>query len=103
MPLDFGHSPLFGDVFDFVVSGTVAGALHGYFRKIPSIATSVVSDTNFHHEAASRLTLEIINVNCSNPLPEITLLSLNPPDADIESMCTVNITRPAHIAFLENV
>lgn len=88
MPLDFGHSPLFGDVFDFVVSGTVAGALHGYFRKIPSIATSVAS---------------VINVNRSNPLPEITLLSLNPPDADVESMCTINITRPAHIAFLENV
>ena len=88
---------------DFLVSGTVGGALHGYLRNIPSIATSVASLTDAHHEAASRITTELARALDGSPLPETPLLNVNLPNVEAAAIEAVEITRPGPTAFLENV
>lgn len=103
------------DAFD---SGTVGGAMRGYFRSIPSIAVSVTAVTGVLYEPAAqvamRLAQEVIrngarpylyNVNVPNVVPErlkgvrTTFLG---PKAYLENVIRGNDGRRTHFWILHN-
>ena len=113
-----GTETLFNEPFDLVVSGineganlgldvldsgTVGGALRGYFRKIPSIAVSVTDVTNVIYAPASRiarlLAAQVIAGNSARPL----VYNINVPNVPEEQLKGVKATFLGPKAFLESV
>lgn len=90
---------------DTLDSGTVGGALRGYFRKIPSIAVSVTDVVNVRYEAAARAALNLARAITEpadrNPRP--TLYNLNVPNAAPDKIKGVKTTFLGPKAWLENV
>ena len=87
---------------DVLDSGTVGGALRGYFRGIPSIAISVASVTGVLYEPAAHVARSLataIAQNGSRPL----LYNVNVPNVASERIRGVRATFLGPKAFLENV
>jgi 5'-nucleotidase len=113
-----GAEVLFSHAFDLVVSGineganlgmdvldsgTVGGALRGFFRKIPSIAVSVTSVTGVRYESAARvarvLAAEVVNGAGSRPV----MYNVNVPNLPGDQLKGVKATFLGPKAFLESV
>ena len=90
---------------DVFVSGTIGGALHGYYRKIPSIAISVAysPNTGVRYEAAARTATAIARALGNNPPPGLQLLNVNLPDVESKDIESVEITRLGPVAYEPNV
>ncbi|MCH8206481.1 MAG: 5'/3'-nucleotidase SurE [Chloroflexi bacterium] len=88
---------------DVMVSGTVGGAFQGYFRHIPSMAVSVVYETEVRYEAAARATKALARAISANSMPSPLLLNVNVPSLTPEEIERVEVTRLGPAAYLENV
>ncbi len=88
---------------DILLSGTVGGAFQGYFRNIPSIAVSVASLDNVQYEAAAQTTKALAQAISKNSLPRPLLLNVNLPNAALDKIERVEITRLGSRAFLASV
>jgi 5'-nucleotidase len=87
---------------DVLDSGTVGGAMRGFFRGIPSIAMSVTSVTGVLYEAAAQVAKNLaraVTENGSRPL----LYNVNVPNLQTERLKGVQTTFLGPKAFLENV
>lgn len=88
---------------DVMVSGTVGGALQGYYRDIPSIAVSVFYEDAVRYDAAAyatkMLTRNILEIVNSPPM----LLNVNVPSLSLKDIENVCITKLGPATFLENV
>jgi 5'-nucleotidase len=88
---------------DIMSSGTVGGAMQGYFRNIPSMAVSVTSLTDVKYEAAV-LTARCLAVAISRSSPPgPLLLNVNLPNVAPEMIEKVDITRLGPRAYMESV
>lgn len=65
---------------DVTNSGTVAAALEGAIRGIPSIAVSMDGQTRFRFPQGAKVALEIAKMVMQQGLPADTLLNVNIPD-----------------------
>ena len=87
---------------DVLDSGTVGGALRGYFRGIPSIAVSVTSVTGVLYDPAAQVAKNLaaaIPRNGNRPL----LYNVNVPNVAFERIKGVRTTFLGPKAYLENV
>ena len=88
---------------DVLVSGTVGAAFHGYFRRIPSIALSVISLTDIYLDAASRLASLLALRVKEGILPKEILLNVNLPNKPIDEIKGVLVTRLSGNSYSEVV
>ena len=87
------------DVFD---SGTVGGAMRGYFRGIPSIAVSVTSVTGVLYSPAAQVAKSLATaVGRIEPRP--VLYNVNVPNVAPDRLKGVRTTFLGPKAYLENV
>lgn len=87
---------------DVLDSGTVGGALRGFFRGVPSIAVSVTSLTGVKYETAAQVAQNLargVAQNGSSPI----VYNVNVPNAPRESLKGVRTTFLGPKAYLENV
>lgn len=111
---------LFGDPFDLLVSGineganmgldvlgsgTVGGALRGYFHNIPSIAISAEysRETEVRYEAAARTAQALARSLSDSSFKGPLLLNVNLPNVEPDRIERVEVTRLGSIAYLASV
>ena len=88
---------------DLLGSGTVGGALQGYYRDIPSIAISVASLVDTKYEAACRAATALARSLAASPPEGPLLLNVNLPNVGPEDIEGVEVTRLGPRAYLEDV
>lgn len=92
---------------DVTNSGTVAAALEGAIRGIPSIAVSLDGLNRFRFPMAARVAVEVATLVLKKGLPADTLLNINVPDVPAEAVTGLQVTslsrRQYHNAVIENV
>ena len=89
------------DVFD---SGTVGGALQGYFRGKPSIAVSVASLTDVLYDVAAEVALGLAEaIAKKESLREPMVFNVNVPNVERGQIEGAEITRLGPKAYLEGV
>ena len=92
---------------DVTNSGTVAAALEGAIRGIPSMAVSLEGVKRFRFTMAARVAVEVATLILQDGLPTDTLLNVNVPDVPVESMTGTRITslsrRQYRNSVIENV
>lgn len=77
---------------DVTNSGTVAAALEGAIRGIPSMAVSLDGLKRFRFPAAARVAVEVATLILKDGLPTDTLLNVNVPDVPAEGVTGMQIT-----------
>ena len=86
------HGANLGD--DTIYSGTVAAAMEGRFLGLPAIAVSLGSNHHPEHfDTAARVVVELIEKIISDALPRDTILNVNVPDVDYDSLNGMRATR----------
>lgn len=89
---------------DILNSGTVGGAFHGYFRKISSIAVSILAPfSDAHYELAAQTTKALVTTISGDSLPAPLLLNVNLPNTALDKIEQVELTRLGPKAYLEGV
>lgn len=78
---------------DFFISGTVGGALQGYFYDIPAIAISVAAFEDVHFDEAAKLAAKLAKAFNEGQLPSKMLLNVNLPNLPQEHIQGVEITK----------
>jgi len=78
---------------DVTYSGTVSAAIEGTIMGIPSFAVSVIGEKNFHFETASHYATEVARYILERSLPYDTLLNVNLPNVNKESIKGIKFTR----------
>ena len=78
---------------DFFISGTVGGALQGFFYDIPAIAISVGSFENARYDVAAKLAAKLTKAFGEERLPTKVLLNVNVPNLPQEQINGLEITR----------
>ena len=89
---------------DILTSGTVGGALHGYYRTIPSMAISAVysKETEARYDTAARTAVALAPAMAS-ALNSTPLLNVNLPDVEPDRIQGVETTRLGPRAYTEHV
>ena len=77
---------------DVTNSGTVAAALEGAIRGIPSMAVSLDGLRRFRFPAAARTAVEVATLILKDGLPADTLLNVNVPDVPPEAVTGMQVT-----------
>ncbi len=77
---------------DVTNSGTVAAALEGAMRGIPSMAVSLDGVKRFRFPAAARVAVEVATLMLKDGLPADTLLNVNVPDVPPEAVTGMQVT-----------
>ena len=77
---------------DVTNSGTVAAALEGAIRGIPSMAVSLDGLKRFRFPAAARVAVEVATLILKDGLPADTLLNVNVPDVPPEAVRGMQVT-----------
>ncbi len=85
------HGANLGD--DVLYSGTVAAATEGRFLGLPAIAISMVSSNPVHFDTAAHVAHELLQKIKRYPLPKDTLLNVNVPDVELDSLNGFQATR----------
>lgn len=86
------HGANMGD--DTIYSGTVAAATEGFLLGIPSIAVSLVADSQGNFETAARVVRELAERFSRKPLREVgVLLNVNVPDVPYAQLRGMAVTR----------
>lgn len=83
------HGANLGD--DVLYSGTVAAAMEGHFLGVPSIAVSLVGQTNF--DTAATVVRHLIEKHRQSPIPTNRLINVNVPDVPYDELKGTLITR----------
>ena len=78
---------------DFFISGTVGGALQGYFYDIPAIAISVAAFENVYFDEAAKLAAKLAQAFHDGQLPSKMLLNVNLPNLPLEQIQGVEVTK----------
>lgn len=79
---------------DVLYSGTVSAAIEGFIYGVPSIAVSVVPHENPNFQGAAEITRRLIKeIQSHQSLPAATLFNVNFPDATLEEVTGVTITK----------
>jgi 5'-nucleotidase len=78
---------------DFFISGTVGGALQGYFYDIPAIAISVAAFENVYFDEAAKLAAKLAQAFHDGKLPSKLLLNVNLPNLPLEQIQGVEVTK----------
>lgn len=80
---------------DVIYSGTVAAAVEGRFLGLPSIAVSLViqSNSGAHFETAARVAAEMVMRIQRSPLHKATILNVNVPDVPYDQLRGYQATR----------
>ena len=87
---------------DTLDSGTVGGALRGYFRGIPSIAVSVTAVVGVRYEAAAEIA-RAVAVEVTSSGREPLVYNVNVPNQPMERLKGVKSTFLGPKAYLETV
>jgi 5'-nucleotidase len=88
---------------DVLLSGTVGGALQGYFRGLPAVALSVEIGERMHFEAAARVGALLASKLSASGSNRGTLLNINLPNLPPEEIEGVEITRLARRGYLDQI
>lgn len=92
---------------DVLLSGTVGAALHGYLRRIPSVAVSsyydYAAEEPIRYAVACTAAASIARDLDEDPVSAPLLLNVNTPDADPGEVEGVEITVPGRRAFNDSV
>ncbi|MCX8126902.1 MAG: 5'/3'-nucleotidase SurE [Dehalococcoidia bacterium] len=83
---------------DVFISGTVGAAMQAHFLGVPSLAVSVSVD-NPHFETAARLATIFGRHIKEGRLPERILLNINLPNAPLEKIAGIAVTKLADQVF----
>lgn len=78
---------------DITYSGTVAAAIEGTLLGIASVAVSLVARRNFNFTPAARFTTRVASKIAQHGMPADTLLNINVPNLEEESIRGVLITK----------
>lgn len=95
------QGPNLGD--DIFISGTVAAALQGYLRGLPSLAISVANTEGRHLDNAARLATLLAKKIDNNGLPRGTFLNINLPNLPLAEIKGIKVTQPAHKSHIDTV
>lgn len=79
--------------YDVFISGTVAGALIGYFHGTPSFAVSVDAYEGVNFEVAARLTALFADRVKNGDLPRATFLNINLPNLSLGEIAGIEVTK----------
>lgn len=93
------QGPNLGD--DVLISGTVAAALQGYLRSLPSLAFSTARLEDSHFTAASRLARFIVDGILTESLPKNLFLNINMPESPISLIKGIKVTQLAHKTHID--
>lgn len=77
---------------DVTNSGTVAAALEGAIRGIPSIAISMDGQNRFRFALGAKVALEVAKMVSKHGLPTDTLLNVNIPDLPVNGLKGMKLT-----------
>jgi 5'-nucleotidase len=90
---------------DVLCSGTVGGALQGFYLQIPAIAVSAVysKTTQVRYEPAARTTGALARGLRSSPVEGPLVLNVNLPDVGSGEIEGVEVTRIGPVAYRQNV
>ncbi len=86
---------------DVFISGTVAAALQGYLRSLPSLAFSVAIFEESQLATASRLARLIVKGILSKSLPENLFLNINIPDSTTSQVKGIKVAQLAHKTHID--
>lgn len=88
---------------DVLLSGTVGGALQGWFRGIPSIAISLCTLNNFIFVPSVLLLRLLAQQVGEGAIPRPILLNVNVPNLPLEKLEGVEVTRLGRRSYAEVV
>lgn len=90
---------------DIFISGTVGGALHGFFHGIPSVALSIAALENLNFEAASRAGAVLTSSLPKGPAfsGNSFILNINFPNLQPDKIKGIQITRIGRRSYTETV
>ena len=88
---------------DIIFSGTVAAALMGYLRDIPSVAMSMPFDSPQYLPFATRIVRLLCQDILADKLPSKSfLINMNYPKAEPKDVKGIKIVRPGHKTHVES-
>lgn len=87
---------------DVHISGTVGGALQGYFRGLPALAVSAPPGSPTGTLAAARVSA-LIAAKIGDAVPARIFLNINVPDLPLQEVAGVRITRLARASHINTV
>jgi 5'-nucleotidase len=85
------HGANMGD--DTIYSGTVAAATEGFLLGIPSLAISLVSESNGNYPSAARIAVDMVERFREHPPGQPVLLNINVPDVPPAMLSGIQVTR----------
>jgi 5'-nucleotidase len=88
---------------DVFISGTIGGALQGYFYGIPSIAVSVAAFEGLYFEVAARMAKMLAVGFQKRALPRKLLLNVNLPNLPQEKIEGIEITKLGERSYTDNI
>ena len=88
---------------DVYISGTVGGALQGYFRGSSAIAISVPRDSRKGQMTAARTTARLAELIAAARLSSRIFLNVNVPDLSPDEIAGIKITRLARTSHINTV
>ncbi|MHB8881672.1 MAG: 5'/3'-nucleotidase SurE [Thermodesulfovibrionales bacterium] len=78
---------------DITYSGTVSAAIEGTIFGVPSVAFSLVADTQSHYDTATFFAAKIVAYVLEHSLPYDTLLNVNVPNVPRPEIRGIKLTR----------
>lgn len=88
---------------DITYSGTVSAAIEGTLLKVPSIAFSLASRSNFNFSTGAAYSKIIMKYVIANGLPDGTLLNVNVPNLTMEEIKGIKITKQGKRIYNEMI
>jgi 5'-nucleotidase len=78
---------------DVLYSGTVAAAMEGRYLGLPALAISMSGEEIHHYITAAVIAKQLVLQLQTNGLPSQTILNVNMPDAPLEQIKGMQVTR----------
>ena len=95
------QGPNLGD--DVLISGTVAAALQGYLRGLPSLAFSVATLNSPYLDTAAKLATLLVKRIGGHRLPSDIFLNINLPNRPLDQIKGIKTTGLAHKTHIDTV
>ena len=93
------QGPNLGD--DVLISGTVAAALQGYLRSLPSLAFSTAKPDDLYYATAARLARLIVNGIVTGSIQKDAFLNINIPEIPIDQIKGIKLAQLAHKTHID--
>ena len=88
---------------DVMLSGTVGAAIHGYLRKIPSIAISAAYKKEVRYDVAGDIIEELVKNLFKGNAPKPFLLNVNVPCVQKKDIKSIKLTSLGDTNYMQNV